>query len=199
VRHYEIVVIIHPDQRDQLAAMLQRYRSIVETSGGTIHRQEDWGRRQLAYPIQKLHKANYILMNVECTKEALEELELGFRFNDAVLRNLIVKCDEAITEPSSILVAAEKREKEYAEKRERNHSRDREDKPKPAVEEKTVVEAKATEDVVEEAKTGDEKTAVVKDEKTVETEEDEKAVTAGDEKAVAAGDEKTVESGDESK
>lgn len=188
MRHYEIVVIIHPDQRDQLAAMLQRYRSIVETSGGTIHRQEDWGRRQLAYPIQKLHKANYILMNVECTKEALEELELGFRFNDAVLRNLIVKCDEAITEPSSILVAAEKREKEYAEKRERDHSR--EDRSKPAVERKAAVEKKATEDVVETVETKEEKTVETKDEKIAETE---------DEKTVEAGDKETVESGDESK
>ena len=161
MRHYEIVVIIHPDQRDQLAAMLQRYRSIIETSGGTIHRQEDWGRRQLAYPIQKLHKANYILMNVECTKEALEELELGFRFNDAVLRNLIVKCDKAITEPSSILVASEKREKEYAEKRERDNSRDNRTRPTAAKE--TVTEAKKTENV----------------EATVET-EDKKTVAAGD-------------------
>ena len=118
MRHYEIVLIIHPDQRDQMSAMLQRYTSIIESSGGIIHRQEDWGRRQLAYPIQKLHKANYILFNIECSKEALEELELGFRFNDAVLRNLIVSCDEAITEPSLIMTAAEKREKEYAEKRE---------------------------------------------------------------------------------
>ena len=196
MRHYEIVVIIHPDQRDQLAAMLQRYRSIVETSGGTIHRQEDWGRRQLAYPIQKLHKANYILMNVECTKEALDELELGFRFNDAVLRNLIVKCDEAITEPSSILVAAEKREKEYAEKRERDHSR--EDRPKPAAEGKAVVEKKATEDVVETVETKEEKTAETEDDKTVET-KDEKTAEIEDEKTVEAGDKETVESGDESK
>ena len=130
MRHYEIVIIIHPDQRDQLPAMLQRYTSIIESSGGTIHRQEDWGRRQLAYPIQKLHKANYILMNVECTKEALEELELGFRFNDAVLRNLIVSCDQAITEPSPILVAAEKRDKEYAEKREHDKPRRAPDTPK---------------------------------------------------------------------
>ncbi len=122
MRHYEIVIIIHPDQRDQMSAMLQRYASIVESSGGTIHRQEDWGRRQLAYPIQKLHKANYVLMNVECTKEALEELELGFRFNDAVLRNLIITCDQAITTPSAIMTAAEKREKEYAEKREHEKS-----------------------------------------------------------------------------
>ncbi len=132
MRHYEIVIIIHPDQRDQLPAMLQRYTSIIETSGGTIHRQEDWGRRQLAYPIQKLHKANYILMNVECTKEALEELELGFRFNDAVLRNLIVTCDQALTEPSAILVAAEKRDKEYAEKREHDKPRRVAEPPKAA-------------------------------------------------------------------
>lgn len=178
MRHYEIVIIIHPDQRDQLPAMLQRYTSIIETSGGTIHRQEDWGRRQLAYPIQKLHKANYILINVECTKEALEELELGFRFNDAVLRNLIVTCDQAHTEPSAIFVAAEKRDKEYAEKREHDKPRRvadtpkatedapkaTEDKPKAtenaptAVENETAtegvaVDAKVSEDVVETVET----------------------------------------------
>ncbi len=167
MRHYEIVVIIHPDQRDQLAAMLQRYRTIVETSGGTIHRQEDWGRRQLAYPIQKLHKANYILLNVECTQEALEELELGFRFNDAVLRNLIIKCDKAITEPSLILQASEKREKEYAEKRERDNSRD--NTPSPAVA-KAVIdsEIEKVDDVVEIA---DDKTVAAGDAETVETED----------------------------
>lgn len=117
MRHYEIVLIIHPDQRDQMSAMLQRYTSIIESSGGIIHRQEDWGRRQLAYPIQKLHKANYVLMNIECSREALQELELGFRFNDAVLRNLIITCDKAITEQSAILKASEKRDKEYADRR----------------------------------------------------------------------------------
>jgi small subunit ribosomal protein S6 len=155
VRHYEIVVIIHPDQRDQLPAMLQRYTSIVESSGGKIHRQEDWGRRQLAYPIQKLHKANYILLNVECSKEALEELELGFRFNDAVLRNLIVTCDQPITEPSSILQASEKREKEYAEKREHsNSSRDRKtgDKPAAAKEDNTPATSESTDSEATEAK-----------------------------------------------
>ncbi len=175
MRHYEIVVIIHPDQRDQLAAMLQRYRSIIESSGGTIHRQEDWGRRQLAYPIQKLHKANYILMNVECNKEALEELELGFRFNDAVLRNLIIQCNESITDPSPILEAAEKREKEYAEKRARDHS-PRDNKPQPAAEKKPVAKDNTTEATAETT------------EATVETTEDAKTVEAGDEKTAEAGD-----------
>jgi small subunit ribosomal protein S6 len=156
MRHYEIVLIIHPDQRDQLPAMLQRYHSIVESSGGTIHRQEDWGRRQLAYPINKLHKAQYILMNVECTNDALVELESGFRFNDAVLRNLIVKCDEAVTEPSAIAVAAEKREREPADHRSRSNNRTprAEAKPeaKPAATEEPKTEAPKAE-VKEEAAT----------------------------------------------
>ena len=145
MRHYEIVLIIHPDQRDQMSAMLQRYTSIIESSGGTIHRQEDWGRRQLAYPIQKLHKANYVLMNIECSREALQELELGFRFNDAVLRNLIITCDKAITEQSAIMKAAEKRDKEYADRRDQEKSAPESDKrapeKKPQVETEAVSEA----------------------------------------------------------
>ena len=102
-RHYEIVVLIHPDQSEQVPAMVERYRSIVEKNEGKIHRYEDWGRRQISYPIKKVHKAHYILMNVECDAEALEELKHGFRYNDAVLRDLIIKRNEAITEVSSML------------------------------------------------------------------------------------------------
>jgi small subunit ribosomal protein S6 len=100
VRHYEVVFLVHPDQSEQVPAMLDRYRSIIETDGGTIHRLEDWGRRLLAYPINKVHKAHYVLMNIECTSPALEELNSSFRFNDAVLRNLVIKRNEAVTEPS---------------------------------------------------------------------------------------------------
>jgi small subunit ribosomal protein S6 len=102
MRHYEVVFMVHPDQSDQVPAMIERYRSTIETSGGAIHRLEDWGRRQLAFPIQKLHKAHYVLMNIECGSEALAELEHAFRFNDAVLRNLIIKCKEAVTDPSPL-------------------------------------------------------------------------------------------------
>ena len=100
MRHYEIVFLVHPDQSDQVNAMLERYRSMIESTDGKIHRLEDWGRRQLAYPIQKVHKAHYVLMNIECSQEALDELQSAFRFNDAVLRNLVIARDSAETEPS---------------------------------------------------------------------------------------------------
>lgn len=100
MRHYEIVFMVHPDQSAQVPAMLDRYRSLIESASGKIHRLEDWGRRQLAYPISKVHKAHYVLMNIECDQPTLEELESGFRFNDAVLRSLTILREEAITEPS---------------------------------------------------------------------------------------------------
>lgn len=102
MRHYEVVFLVHPDQSEQVPAMIERYRSGIESKGGAIHRMEDWGRRQLAYPINKIHKAHYVLMNIECDSEALSELESAFRFNDAVLRNMIIRRDEAITELSQL-------------------------------------------------------------------------------------------------
>jgi small subunit ribosomal protein S6 len=103
MRHYEIVFMVHPDQSEQVPGMIERYRSTVEAKGGKVHRLEDWGRRQLAYPILKLHKAHYVLMNVECDEESLKELANAFRFNDAVLRHVILNVDEAMTEPSALL------------------------------------------------------------------------------------------------
>ena len=103
MRHYEIVFIVHPDQSEQVPAMVERYKTLVTTHGGQIHRLEDWGRRQLAYPIQKLHKAHYVLMNIECDGEVLTELEHGFKFNDAVLRHLTIKMKKAITTPSPMM------------------------------------------------------------------------------------------------
>lgn len=103
MRHYEIVFIVHPDQSEQVPAMIERYRTLVTSKSGQIHRLEDWGRRQLAYPIQKIHKAHYVLMNIECNQEALDELEHAFRFNDAVLRHLTVKTKAAIIEPSAMM------------------------------------------------------------------------------------------------
>lgn len=102
MRHYEIVFLVHPDQSAQVPAMVDRYRSIIETASGSIHRLEDWGRRQLAYPINKMHKAHYVLMNIECDQKTLDELESGFRFNDAILRSLTIRRDEAVTEPSPL-------------------------------------------------------------------------------------------------
>lgn len=103
MRHYEIVFIVHPDQSEQVPAMVERYRNLITGSGGKIHRFEDWGRRQLAYTIQKVHKAHYLLMNIECDQATLNELEHGFRFNDAILRHLIIKRNEAITAPSPMM------------------------------------------------------------------------------------------------
>ena len=115
MRHYEIVFVVHPDQSDQVPAMVERYTQMITESGGKIHRQEDWGRRQLAYPIQKIHKAHYILLNVECGKDVLDEIVTLFRYNDAILRNLVIKTDEAVTEESLIL----KNERESRERRAR--------------------------------------------------------------------------------
>ena len=110
MRHYEICFIVHPDQSEQVPAMIERYKAAVESHGGKIHRLEDWGRRQLAYPIEKLVKAHYVLMNNECGPEVLEELENNFRYNDAVLRHLTVKMKKAETEPSPMMKAVEKEE-----------------------------------------------------------------------------------------
>jgi small subunit ribosomal protein S6 len=103
MRHYEVVFIVHPDQSEQVPAMIERYRTQITSGGGNIHRLEDWGRRQLAYPIQKIHKAHYVLMNIECSQEVLEELEHGFKFNDAVLRHLTLSTKAAVTAPSPMM------------------------------------------------------------------------------------------------
>lgn len=100
MRHYEIVFLVHPDQSEQVPAMVDRYKSSIETAGGTIHRHEDWGRRLLAYPIQKIHKAHYVMLNVECGQDSLDELTNTFRFNDAVIRHMVIRRKKAITEPS---------------------------------------------------------------------------------------------------
>ena len=110
MRHYEIVFLVHPDQSEQVPGMVERYRNTITESGGKIHRLEDWGRRQLAYPINKVHKAHYILMNVEMTDAAHGELESAFRYNDAVIRNMILRCDDAITEESPIMKAEKEKE-----------------------------------------------------------------------------------------
>jgi len=130
MRHYEVVFLVHPDQSEQVPAMIERYRSGIESNGGAIHRLEDWGRRQLAYPINKIHKAHYVLMNIECGDEALAELENAFRYNDAVIRNLIIKQKGAATETSPLAKPAE--EKESAEP-----------KPAPKVEEAGADDASA--------------------------------------------------------
>jgi small subunit ribosomal protein S6 len=114
MRHYEIVLLIHPDQSEQVPAMLERYKGVVTAGGGKVHRVEDWGRRQMAYQIQKLGKAHYLCINIECSKEALVELETGFRFNDAVLRHLTVLKDQAETTPSVMMKNVEREESRRA-------------------------------------------------------------------------------------
>jgi small subunit ribosomal protein S6 len=121
MRHYEIVFLVHPDQSEQVPAMVERYQGMVTGSGGTVHRTEDWGRRQLAHPIHKVHKAHYVLLNVECDQTVLEEIRGAFRFNDAVLRHLVVSRSKAITEasPMAVAVAEEKaRERDAQQRRE---------------------------------------------------------------------------------
>jgi len=110
MRHYEIVLLIHPDQSEQVPAMLERYKTLITNAGGKVHRVEDWGRRQLAYLIQKLAKAHYLCLNIECSKETLNELETGFRFNDAVLRHMTVATGKAVTTPSVMMKAVEREE-----------------------------------------------------------------------------------------
>jgi small subunit ribosomal protein S6 len=109
MRHYEIVVMVHPDQSEQVNGMIERYTASITEAGGTIHRLEDWGRRQLAYPINKLHKAHYVLMNIEAEQNVLDDLETAFRFNDAVIRNMIMRTKVAVTEPSVVAKAREER------------------------------------------------------------------------------------------
>ena len=121
MRHYEIVFLVHPDQSEQVPAMVERYQSMVTESGGAVHRSEDWGRRQLAHPINKIHKAHYALLNVECNSSVIDEIKTAFKFNDAVLRNLVLVRDDAVTEasPMAVAVAEEKaKEKEAQQRRE---------------------------------------------------------------------------------
>ena len=161
MRHYEIVFLVHPDQSEQVPAMVERYQGIVTDSGGAIHRTEDWGRRQLAHPIQKVHKAHYVLLNVECGEKALDDIKGAFRFNDAVLRHLVIAREEAVTEasPMAVAVAEEKaKEKEAQQRREAKAAAEaamRSDKEesaddKPAEEAPAAAEAPAEEPKAEE-------------------------------------------------
>ena len=115
MRHYEIVILVHPDQSEQVPAMIERYQSIVTSNKGIMHRLEDWGRRLLAYPINKVHKAHYVLMNIECDNDSLKQLAEAFRFNDAVIRNLVIKKNKAVTQPSPLFKTDNEDKKEAAE------------------------------------------------------------------------------------
>ncbi len=133
MRHYEIVLLIHPDQSEQVPAMLERYKGVITAGGGKVHRVEDWGRRQMAYMIQKLAKAHYLCLNIECSKEVLVELETGFRFNDAVLRHLTVLQDEAVTAPSVMMKMVEREDsRKSSASSDRPERSDRGDRPERA-------------------------------------------------------------------
>ena len=148
MRHYEVVFMVHPDQSEQVPAMIERYRAMIESSGGAIHRLEDWGRRLLAYPINKIHKAHYVLMNIECGAEPLDELGNAFRFNDAVIRNLIIKRDEPVTETS---LFAKMKEEEEASAKLRAEAEERSRVAAAAAAEKARAEAAEAETEIEAA------------------------------------------------
>ena len=137
MRHYEIVFMVHPDQSEQVPGMIERYSATIQKDGGQIHRLEDWGRRQLAYPINKIHKAHYVLMNVEASNDAMDELTTTFRYNDAVIRNLVIRRDEAVTDESFIMKA----EKENRERKSRYEERQAAEAAKAASEEDAADEA----------------------------------------------------------
>jgi len=169
MRHYEIVYLVHPDQSEQVGAMADRYKSVIEEGGGTVHRYEDWGRRQLAYPIKKIHKAHYILMNVEVNQETLDEVENLFRFNDAIIRNLVLKAKNAETEPSIMMkeVEAERQRDEERETARAAEEAERAEKEAAAQAKKAEEAAKAeAEAETEEAPVAEDST-----EDTVEAEE----------------------------
>ena len=143
MRHYEIVFMVHPDQSEQVSGMIERYTNTIEEGKGKVHRLEDWGRRHLAYPINKIHKAHYVLMNIECGQDVLDELNSTFRYNDAIIRSLVLTRDEAITEESLILKA------EKSDKGERRPRREEKPAEKPAEKAKEEKPAKETEEVAE--------------------------------------------------
>ncbi|MAE04269.1 MAG: 30S ribosomal protein S6 [Porticoccaceae bacterium] len=156
MRHYEIVFLVHPDQSEQVAGMVERYSASVTAGNGTVHRLEDWGRRQLAYPINKIHKAHYVLMNIECGQDVLDELNATFRYNDAVLRSMVIRRDEAVTAESPIMKQenAEKADKEARERR--SAAKAKADEAKAAAEAEAAADEPAAEEVAEEAPVAEE-------------------------------------------
>ncbi len=153
MRHYEIVFLVHPDQSEQVPAMVEKYQGIVTGSGGAVHRTEDWGRRQLAHPINKVHKAHYVLLNVECEQPALDEIKGAFRFNDAVLRNLVIARDKAVVDasPMAVAVAEEKaKERESQERRDAKAASEAAMRAKEPVTEEPAEEEPAKEVIAEE-------------------------------------------------
>jgi small subunit ribosomal protein S6 len=183
VRHYEVVFLVHPDQSEQVPAMLERYRGMIEGSGGRIHREEDWGRRQLAHSIGKVHKAHYLLFNIECEKSALDELIGAFRFSDAVLRYLVIRRDEAITEPSLMAKAHEEEKAREAQAAARDtRSRDRRPESAEATADQDDTESSETEDSdsKEEASTAESEKATDESDSTEDDEAESKTAAAAE-------------------
>lgn len=163
MRHYEVVFLVHPDQSDQVSGMIEKYSQLVSESGGKMHRLEDWGRRQLAYPINKIHKAHYVLMNIECDQATLDEITTLFRYNDAVIRNLVIKTKEAVTEESLIL----RQERESKERRARAEQRRKMEEQAAAAAEQAAADkaeaAKASEDDADDSDESDDSEPAVAD------------------------------------
>ena len=202
MRHYEIVFLVHPDQSEQVPAMVERYQGMVTGSGGAVHRTEDWGRRQLAHPINKIHKAHYVLLNVECNDEVLEEIKGAFRFNDAVLRHMVLSRKKAITEASPMAVAvAEEKAKEKEAQQRRDAKAAAEAAMRSDAEDEASEEAKSDEEAEEKA---EEKAApeAAKDDAPAKQGESEEAAAEVSEQSIdegtaaadaAAADEKPAE------
>jgi small subunit ribosomal protein S6 len=181
MRHYEIVFLVHPDQSEQVPAMVERYQGMVTESGGAIHRTEDWGRRQLAHPINKIHKAHYVMMNVECGNGVINEITGAFKFNDAVLRHLVINRKEAITEASPMAIAVEEEKQREKESQRRRDA-------KAAAESAMLADSKTDDEKTEgEEKPAEEKPAeeAAADEAPAKAADDEAPAKAADEEAVA--------------
>ena len=196
MRHYEIVFLVHPDQSEQVPAMVERYQGMVTGSGGAVHRTEDWGRRQLAHPINKIHKAHYVLLNVECNYDVIDEIKGAFRFNDAVLRHLVISREKAITEASPMAVAvAEEKAKEKEAQQRRDAKAAAEAAMRNEAEEASPEEAEVDEEATAEAP-ADEAPADADEAKEAAAEISEKSMDEGTAAAdAAAADEKAA--GDE--
>jgi small subunit ribosomal protein S6 len=183
MRHYEIVFLVHPDQSEQVPAMVERYQGMVTGSGGAVHRTEDWGRRQLAHPINKIHKAHYVLLNVECDNDVIEEIEGAFRFNDAVLRHLVLSRKKAITEasPMAVAVAEEKAKEKEAQQRRDAKAAAEAAMRNEAEEEEAADKAKADDEA--EAKADDDAEAKADDDAEAKADDETKAESASEDEA----------------
>lgn len=195
MRHYEIVYLVHPDQSEQVDAMAERYKGVIEGGGGVVHRYEDWGRRQLAYPINKIHKAHYVLMNVEVAQETLDEIENLFRFNDAIIRNLVLKMKAAETEPSKMMQEVEAERIRDEEKEAARLVEEKERAEKEAAAEKAKAKKEAEEAEAKKADESEEtpKAEEVKEEASEEAPEAEDAAEEVKEEAAEEVNEESTE------